>query len=113
MKIKHSFIITLIALILTLGIGCYLGGIFSKTYVLAEEKAENVPIENYSDVDWKYVVREYESKIAVFSRGNLTPDIVFDVFVSHLPESDKIEIENGIYVNSYETLISLIEDLTS
>lgn len=62
---------------------------------------------------WEYLIREYDGRLAVFHGGSEEPELVFDVFVHTLPEYDRGQLKQGVAVQSYEELISLLEDYTS
>ena len=48
-----------------------------------------------------------------FREHVLEPRMEFDVPVRVLPEFDQRQLEAGIYVEDYQTLVSLIEDYIS
>ncbi|MGN0545023.1 MAG: BofC C-terminal domain-containing protein [Acutalibacteraceae bacterium] len=60
----------------------------------------------------KYIIRDYQGRVAVFRYGEDEPEEVFEVFTSSLPESECERISKGITVKSDEELQSLIEDYT-
>lgn len=62
---------------------------------------------------YEYMIKEFNEKLAVFKKGSETPEMVFDVFIHHLPEYDRAKIEDGVKVKDYETLVSLLQDYTS
>lgn len=74
--------------------------------------ASAVPIEEAGD-NYEYVLKEYKGRLAVFSRGQTEPDMVFDVYVQSLPEFDRGLLQGGIAAEDYRSLVSLIEDYTS
>ena len=113
MNRNHCFIITLIAIFISVEIGFCFGKFSNNFPVKVDEKSENIPIDETYPEESLYMVKEYENKIAIFVKGNPNPDIVFDVYLNQLPEEDKIQLKRGIPVNTYEILISLIEDLIS
>ena len=43
----------------------------------------------------------------------VTPDLVFDVYVRTLPETDQEQLQRGIWVASYDKLTELVEDYIS
>ncbi len=60
-----------------------------------------------------YWLRTDEGRLGVFLDGQEQPEMVFDVYVKYLPEADRIALEQGIYVDSYDELIKSIEDYVS
>lgn len=60
----------------------------------------------------KYIIRDYQGRVAVFRYGEDEPEEVFEVFTSSLPESECERLSRGITVKSDEELQSLIEDYT-
>lgn len=60
-----------------------------------------------------YTIKEYEGKIAVFKNNNSKPTTIYEAYVSLLPESDQIKLQNGITVNNTNDLQQIIEDYTS
>lgn len=61
----------------------------------------------------KYILGEWEGKLAVFIPPSSSPDRVYDVYVSSLPEEEQAKIEAGIAVYDEQTLAGLVEDYTS
>ena len=60
-----------------------------------------------------YLLRDYRGRLAVVKAGEKTPEMIFDVYTKTLPEADQSMLAEGIYVESYEELLSLIEDYVS
>ena len=60
-----------------------------------------------------YVLKDYYGKIAVFEVNKDQPDIVFDVYVSTLPEFDQHALQTGVFAQDIKELNRLIEDYTS
>ncbi len=52
-------------------------------------------------------------RLAVFLPGKREPELVFDVWLHHLPDVDRERLQQGIEVFDEETLLALIEDYTS
>ena len=66
-------------------------------------------IENTApDGSEKYIMRDYNGRIAVFVYG----EEVFDVFTSSLPRGEAERVYKGITVEGDEALQKLIEDFT-
>ena len=67
-------------------------------------------IENAApDGSEKYIMRDYNGRIAVFVYGEQE---VFDVFTSSLPRGEAERVYKGITVEGDEALQKLIEDFT-
>ncbi len=60
-----------------------------------------------------YYLRDHEGKLGVFVGNSSEPEIIFDVYIRYLPEYDRQQLAEGIYVGDYARLLSLIEDYTS
>ena len=60
----------------------------------------------------KYIMRDYNGRIAVFVYGEEEPQEVFDVFTSSLPRGEAERVYKGITVEGDEALQKLIEDFT-
>ncbi len=60
-----------------------------------------------------YWLRSDEGRLGVFLEGSDTPEMVFDVYIKHLPQADRLALEQGLYVEGYEQLVGLIEDYIS
>ena len=65
------------------------------------------------EMDFLYIIREYEGRVAVFGQDSDTPEIVLETFVRHLPIYDRIQLREGVRVYSIEELEARIEDYTS
>lgn len=61
----------------------------------------------------KYLLREYEQRLAVFRPGEDDPMQILPVYAATLPYADRLRLQQGISVESEEALQQLIEDLTS
>lgn len=60
----------------------------------------------------KYIMRDYNGRIAVFVYGEDEPQEMFDVFTSSLPRDEAERVYKGITVEGEEALQKLIEDFT-
>lgn len=60
-----------------------------------------------------YLLKGYEGKLAVFIIGKEEPELVLDRYLHHLPDVDRLRLEEGIQVAQYSDLLRLIEDYTS
>ena len=60
-----------------------------------------------------YLLREHEGKLGVFVGESSEPEMLFDVYIRYLPEYDRQQLAEGIYIEDYAKLVSLIEDYIS
>jgi hypothetical protein len=60
-----------------------------------------------------FTVKEYEGKIAVYKNDEESPYIVYDAYVSLLPQQDVERLKQGIVTDNQTYLQSIIEDYTS
>lgn len=60
-------------------------------------------------VGFKYTIREYNGKVAVFDYGQQKPKIILDSLTNSLPEEDAENIRRGINVRTDSELQYLIE----
>ena len=112
-------------------------GHISKQYIDAPKEAINKTKEEIEEMykDWKienftnneiiltrtesgscnehYVLRNVEERVVVYKIDENNQEEVFErtgIYTKYLPETDKIQIENGIYVNGKEALNRILED---
>ena len=74
------------------------------------EPAQPILQENNSPV---YRLGTSQGRLAVFVVGSDEPEMVLDVYLSTLPEVDRLLLEQGIEAQSYAQLVSMIEDYIS
>lgn len=74
------------------------------------EPTQPLPQENNSPV---YRLGTSQGRLAVFVEGSDEPEMVLDVYLSTLPEVDRMLLEQGIEAQSYAQLVSMIEDYIS
>ena len=68
-------------------------------------------IEDSSDNEMRFIVREYKGKIGIFlDNGELYQ--IIDVYVKTLPKADRDLLEEGIEIKSTDELRDIIEDYT-
>lgn len=60
-----------------------------------------------------YLLREHDGKLGVFVGESSEPEMLFDVYIRYLPEYDRQQLAEGIYIEDYAKLVSLIEDYIS
>jgi len=66
-----------------------------------------------TEPDYLYIIREYDGYVAVFARGESSPEMVLERMVHHLPAYDRIQLQEGVPVFTQEELQERIEDYTS
>ena len=59
------------------------------------------------------ILGEWEGKLAVFSPGGVSPEEVYDVYITSLPEQEQARLEKGIEIYDFDILYGLLEDYTS
>ncbi len=62
---------------------------------------------------YEYELKAHDGKLAVFFYGEEQPRMVFEVYISTLPEYDKKQLSVGVPVKDYEELLIRIEDYSS
>ncbi len=81
------------------------------------ESGESAPIEAAAEAKEipvpLYRLGASGGRLAVFLPGKSEPELVFDVWLHHLPDVDRERLQQGIEVFDEETLLALIEDYTS
>ncbi len=78
-----------------------------------ENSAEIINEVSSSIESYRYVLKEYEGKLAVFEYGSETPYEITEIFIHNLPDYDIILLSEGINVTDNKQLESLLEDYTS
>lgn len=78
-----------------------------------KKETEVVKAETVISEERRYILKEYNGKIASFYYNSEEPIDVFDVSVNSFGEYDKQELYKGIVAYSEEELNRLIEDYTS
>lgn len=69
--------------------------------------------EPVQEPDYRYLLRIEGGRLTVYLKGEQEPQMEFDIAVRTLPELDQRQLEEGIYVPDYPTLVALIEDYIS
>ncbi len=71
-------------------------------------------LQDYSHIvqDY-YTIKEYEGKIAVYKNDENKPYVIYDAYVSLLPQQDILRLKKGIVTDDKEYLQKVIEDYTS
>lgn len=65
---------------------------------------------NISKGDEGYILREENGKLEIFIPKEKAPARTLDIFLDALPKGDRESLRAGIYAESYEELLGLIED---
>lgn len=60
-----------------------------------------------------YYIKEYKGRVSVLRSGSEVPEMIFDISTKMLPELDRQQLSQGIYVETYEELVRLVEDYIS
>lgn len=88
--------------------------IIAALFMVLNRDIENEVRENpYTPQNDYYTVTEYQGKIAVFKNTDTIPLDVYNTYVSHLPEHDRLLLKEGIRANNTAELQKIIEDYTS
>lgn len=74
----------------------------------ADASADSQPVETGS-----YCLGTYQGRLAIFLPGQEDPEMLFDVYIQQLPAYDQGQLEQGIWVDDYQTLVQTIEDYIS
>ena len=108
---------TLTATIISFFVGIAIGFILIKCNLAINSntniKNEAKKIDNNITIEYEYILKSYDDKLAVFVKDYKNPEIIFDVYLHQLPDLDAEKIKNGMPIKDYKTLISILEDYTS
>lgn len=96
---------------LTVAMACTL--LLAVIYIPLQPPAAAETGQNQTTSYPSYMLKDYHGKIAVFETDKDQPDIVFDVYVSTLPEFDQKALKTGVFAQDMKELNRLIEDYTS
>ncbi len=61
----------------------------------------------------KYILKDYNGRIAVFYIGSETPNEIYEIYTHNLPEIDAQKIKRGIEITGIDNLNKIIADYTS
>lgn len=80
-----------------------------------EELVENsINVTTFQPVEeYKYLLKEFNGKLAVFENGEKAPKMIFDVSIDSLPEVDALALKNGLKIKNEQELNDRIEDFIS
>lgn len=90
--------------------------IYFDDYVKHEPAKKSFHIDNSQPIieeEYKYVLKEYNGKLAVFGKGKKEPEMIFDVLIESLPEVDVVELKQGLKIKDDQELKDRIEDFVS
>ncbi len=103
MKKTEVFRFVVVLLILTMSVALFgYAAVFNITTAAPQKR----------EVVYPYVIKAYHGNIAVYKNGESTPQEVYDLPISILPEADAKDLETGIFAKDEQELRRLIEDLT-
>ena len=87
---------------------------FAVLFISLNNDLNRRSLQDNSDIVQDYfTVKEYDGKIAVYKNEETKPYIVYDAYVSLLPQQDIELLKKGIVTDDKEYLQSVIEDYTS
>ncbi len=87
---------------------------FSILFVSLNNDINRRSIRDDSDITPDYfTIKEYDGKIAVYKNEDESPYVVYDSYVSLLPQQDAERLKEGIVTDDKNYLQSVIEDYTS
>jgi len=118
---NHPLLFTILALALTITVSAWLAVLtrpeapvsFAGAADEAAPPFEAISLPGGEGEEYGYLLREHEGKLAVFEKGQDTPHMVFDIYVSTLPDYDQGQLAQGVKVKDYDELVLLIEDYIS
>lgn len=81
----------------------------------SELPAEAPPVQQaeVAPEEYKYLVKDYNGFLTVFSYGSDEPAYITDVLVATLPEYDRNLLKDGIIIYSEAGLSAILEDYGS
>lgn len=80
----------------------------------AAEKTSSAPyVQSKSEPENKFTLSSLNGRLVVFRAGEDKPFLITDTYVSSLPKSDRIDLENGVEVTGEKELQRAIEDYCS
>lgn len=87
---------------------------FSVLFVSLNNDINRRSIRDDSEISPDYfTIKEYDGKIAVYKNEEENPYVVYDAYVSLLPQQDAERLKQGIVTDDKNYLQSVIEDYTS
>ena len=87
---------------------------FTVLFVSLNNDINRRSLRNNSEIIPDYfTIKEYDGKIAVYKNNEESPYVVYDAYVSLLPQQDAERLKKGIVTDDKNYLQSVIEDYTS
>ena len=87
---------------------------FTVLFVSLNNDINRRSLRNDSEIIPDYfTIKEYDGKIAVYKNNEESPYVVYDAYVSLLPQQDAERLKKGIVTDDKNYLQSVIEDYTS
>ena len=87
---------------------------FTVRFVSLNNDINRRSLRNDSEIIPDYfTIKEYDGKIAVYKNNEESPYVVYDAYVSLLPQQDAERLKKGIVTDDKNYLQSVIEDYTS
>ena len=74
---------------------------------------KNMARKSKKSEKYKYILKEYNGKLAIFEKGKKEPKMIFNVLINSLPEVDIKELKKGLKIKNEEELNERIEDFVS
>ncbi len=78
-----------------------------------EGNGDNIGRASYVATENRYILKDYNGKLALFRNNETLPIKVFTVFTENLPDDDSNEMLAGISVFGEQELQQLLEDYLS
>jgi len=122
MRMKNTMLWSVVAMVVVTVAAAYIGFVVGKNAIylppshgddiIAVEPENSLPQHSNSE-NPKYLLGEQEGRLAVYTIGKETPDLVFDVYIKYLPQMDQEALKEGIVIQDYGELTKRIEDYIS
>ena len=74
---------------------------------------DNVAVTSPEKTVQKYILKDYNGRIAVFYDGSEIPNEIFEIYTRTLPQEDAEKIEKGIEIDGISDLTDILTDYTS
>ena len=75
--------------------------------------AGNNSAQSEKNVSYEYILKSYDSKIAVYSAKNNSLEKVYNIYINTLPQQDIDMLNKGIKIKDSKELKSYIQDFDS
>jgi hypothetical protein len=100
---KKAILITLIFIFCTIFV----------IYNISKNKPNSIATKEITEaIHYKYTIKDYKGRIAIFKYGKEVPLEIFDIYTDSLPNEDSYKIQKGLNVIDEKELQRLIEDYT-